>query len=171
MLIIGWRTDYNILVVFWIQEGLWSRPRSLRYVTLYYRCLYQWPFFHIYVETPGPALNVRQIYIYFFLFSRKQKTGKMIASDLWQTFSHVELHLQLKEHLMACPLVTWKKKKKAQRQVYHRPFVGKYFAKIYYKNINVSTTNHFTLVDKAIYICTHELSHRHASQSETEGSG
>lgn len=28
---------------------------------------------------------------------------------------------------------------------------------IYYKNINVSTTNHFTLVDKAIYSCTREI--------------
>lgn len=92
----------------------------------------------------------------------------MIAADLWQTFSHVELHLQLKEHSIAFPRVTWFKKK-TQEQIYHRPFVGKYFAKIYYKNINVSTTNHFTLVDKAIYICTHELSHRHTSQSETEG--
>lgn len=31
---------------------------------------------------------------------------------------------------------------------------------VYYKNINVSTTNHFTLVDKAIYTLTHIHTHQ-----------
>lgn len=56
-------------------------------------------------------------------------------------------------------------KSRHRTRIYCRPFFGKYFAKIYYKNINVSTTNHFTLVDKAIYICTRKLSHRHVGQS------
>lgn len=116
-----------------------------------------WPISHVHVETPGPARNVSQIF--FFIFKR--------AEDLKNDSSRFMTNLQpcgtahtvkrTFDSVSSCHMI-----KKAQRQVYHRPFVGKYFAKIYYKNINVSTTNHFTLVDKAIYICTHELSHRRA---------
>lgn len=67
--------------------------------------------------------------------------------------------------LVASATPSQPRNKDTERRVYRRPFFGKYFAKIYYKNINVSTTNHFTLVDKAIYICTRKLSHRHAGQS------
>lgn len=66
---------------------------------------------------------------------------------------------------MCWSVISSSDKIKTQEQVYHHPFFGKYFANIYYKNINVSTTNHFTLVDKAIYICTRKLSHRHTGQS------
>lgn len=52
---------------------------------------------------------------------------------------------------------------KPRRHISQNSFFRKYFENVYYKNINVSTTNHFTLVDKAIYICTsHTLQHTRA---------
>lgn len=69
------------------------------------------------------------------------------------------------------PAAKWSHKKvKTREQVYY-PFFGKYFENIYYKNINVSTTNHFTLVDKAIYNWTRKLSHKHTGQSQERNEG
>lgn len=97
---------------------------------------------------------------------KRETTSELWVVDLiFSTYGNMLTVRREAQKIICRYAIWWQDAMKTQEQLYHRPFFGKYFANIYYKNINVSTTNHFTLVDKAIYICTRKLSHRHTGQS------